>query len=359
MRYPRLTSMLALAVAGTITLALAGCGGSEPTDNAGREPTDNAGTPNSDKKITVYSGRSESLIKPVLEKFTEATGVQVEARYGDTAQMAAQLLEEGDRTSADVFIAQDAGALGAVAKQGLFATLPDDLLARAPAQYRARSGQWVGVTGRARVLVYNPDLVVASDLPASVFELTGPTWRGKLGVAPTNGSFQAAITAIRVGQGDAKATEFLAGLKANGAQIRPNNDQIVLDVADGKLAAGLVNHYYVHEIAKEKGITPEGMKAKLHFFAPGDLGNLVNVSGAGVLKHSAQDPDARALIDYLLGTEAQTHFATEVWEYPMISGVAASSGLPAFSEFKPPAIDLNDLDSLEQTVAIIKESGLA
>lgn len=350
MRNPRLTA--AVLAAGAITLVLAACGGGEPAGST-------AGAPSSDRKITVYSGRSESLTKPVLDTFMQATGITVEARYGDTAQMAAQLLEEGERTSADVFIAQDAGALGAVAKRGLFATLPQELLDRVSAAYRARSGQWVGVTGRARVLAYNPDLVAAADLPGSVFDLTGPTWKGKLGIAPTNGSFQAFVTAVRVGQGDGKASELLAGLKANGAQIRPNNDQIVLDVADGKLAAGLVNHYYVHEIAKEKGVTPESMKAKLHFFAAGDPGNLVNVSGAGMLKHAAQDPDARALIDYLLGTEAQTHFATEVWEYPLINGVAAASGLPAFSDLKPPAIDLNDLDSLEQTVAIIKGSGLA
>jgi iron(III) transport system substrate-binding protein len=349
-RYPRLTPVLALAAAGASTLTLAACGD---------DPAGSGATPGSDKKITVYSGRSESLIKPVLDTFTQATGITVQARYGDTAQMAAQLLEEGERSAADVFIAQDAGALGAVAKKGLLAALPDELLATVPAQYRARSGQWVGVTGRARVLVYNPDLVAAADLPRSVFDLTGPRWRGKLGIAPTNGSFQAFVTAIRVDRGDAKATEFLKGLKANGAQIRPNNDQIVLEVADGKLPAGLVNHYYVHEIAKERGVTPDSMKAKLHFFAAGDPGNLVNVSGAGVLSRSARDPDARALINYLLGTRAQTHFATEVWEYPLVSGVAAAPGLPAFTELKPPAIDLNDLDSLEQTVAVIKGSGLA
>lgn len=350
MRYTRPATVLALVIAGA-TLTLGACGGEEPVGSA-------TGA-SSDKKVTVYSGRSESLIKPVLDGFTKTTGVTVEARYGDTAQMAAQLLEEGERTSAAVFIAQDAGALGAVADRGLFAKLPDDVLGRVPAQYRAGSGEWVGVTGRARVLVYNPDLVAAADLPTSVYDLTGPKWRGKLGIAPTNGSFQAFITAVRVSQGDAKASEFLAGLKANQAQIRSNNDQIVVDVADGKLAAGLVNHYYVHEIAKEKGVPREAMKAKLHFFAPGDAGNLVNVSGAGLLKGASQDPDARALINYLLGTQAQTHFAAEVWEYPLISGVAAAPGLPAFGGLKPPAIDLNDLASLERTVGLIKESGLA
>jgi iron(III) transport system substrate-binding protein len=298
-RHSRLPVAVALGAIGALVLGLAGCGGE--TNEAG------------DKKLTVYSGRGESLVKPVLQKFTAATGIEIEARYGDTAQMAAQLTEEGDRTAADVFIAQDAGGLGAVAKRGLFATLPDDVLAKVPAEFRARSGQWVGVTGRARTLVYNPDLVAAADLPKSVFDVIGPAWRGKIAIAPTNGSFQAFVTSLRVGPGEAKATEFLAGLKANQAQIRANNIEIVQQVADGKIPAGLVNHYYLHEIAKEKGIAPESMKAKLHFFQPGDPGNLVNVSGVGVLTGSADDPDARALVEYLLGTEAQTHFATEVW----------------------------------------------
>lgn len=345
MRRPRLPAAVTLGAIAALVLALAGCG------DGSNEPAD--------KKLTVYSGRGESLIGPVLEKFTKATGIEIEARYGDTAQMAAQLTEEGDRTAADVFIAQDAGGLGAVAKRGLFAKLPDDLLAKVPEEFRARSGEWVGVTGRARTLVYNPDLVSAAELPKSVFDVVGPQWRGKIAIAPTNGSFQSFVTSLRVGPGEEKAAEFLTALKANGVQIRANNIEIVQDVAAGKIPAGLVNHYYLHEIAKERGVPPESLKAKLHFFQPGDPGNLVNVAGVGVLTGSADDPDALALVEYLLGTEAQTHFTNEVGEYPLISGVSAAPGLPAFTEIKPPAIDLNDLDSLEQTVAMIKDVGLA
>jgi iron(III) transport system substrate-binding protein len=350
-RISRVSAAFALAVAAALATGVAACGG---------ESSGEAAAPSAaDKKVTVYSGRSESLVKPVLEKFTQATGIAVEARYGDTAQMAAQLLEEGDKTAAEVFLAQDAGALGTVAKKGLFATLPDAVVTKVPAQYRSRSGQWVGVTGRARALVYNPGMVPTADLPQSVFDLTEPEWRGKVGIAPTNGSFQSFITAIRVEHGDAKATEFLERMKANGAPIRENNVKIVVDVADGKVPAGLVNHYYLHEIAKEKGVAPASLPAKLHFFAAGDVGNLVNVSGVGLLEGATEDPDARALVDYLLGKEAQTYFATEVWEYPLIAGVAAAKGLPAFADLKPPAIDLNDLDSLEQTVSLIKAAGLA
>lgn len=343
MRISWLSGLLVLCV--TAPLGLAACG-DEP-NVAG------------DKRIIVYSGRAEGLVKPVLEMFTKATGIRVETRFGDTAQLASQLMEEGSKSEVDLYLAQDAGALGTVAKQNLFAPLPAEVLAKVPTSFQSRNGHWVGVTGRARTFVYNPDLVAANELPQSVFDLTGPQWRGKVGIAPTNGSFQAFVTSLRVGPGEAKAEEFLNGLKANGALIRPNNIVIVQEVADGKLPAGLVNHYYLHEIAKEKGIAPESMKAKLHFFKPGDPGNLVNVSGVGVLKRSATDADTKALVDYLLGTEAQNYFANQVWEYPVVAGVQAASGLPAFSDLKPPAIDLNDLDSLQQTVALIKKVGLA
>jgi iron(III) transport system substrate-binding protein len=338
--------MLILA-AGALAFGLVACGGED-------EAADQTG----DKKITVYSGRSESLVKPLLEKFTEDTGIEVEARYAGTSAMATQLLEEGDRSPADAFFAQDAGALGAVAKKGLFAELPAATLDKVPASYRAKSGEWVGVTARSRVLVYNPDLVPAAQLPSSVFDLTKPAWKGKVGVAPTNASFQAFITAVRVQHGDAKAEEFLAGLKANDPQIREGNAPILEEVDSGKLAVGLINHYYLGELAKEQGKKPEEMTAKLHFFPNGDTGALVNVAGVGVLKKAAEDPDVRAFVDYLLGADAQKYFAEETFEYPVIAGADAPAGVPALAELKAPAIDLNDLDQLEETIALIKESGL-
>ena len=312
-----------------------------------------------DKSITVYSGRAEALVKPVLDDFQRATGITVNVRYGDTAAMAAQLMEEGERSPADVFLAQDAGALGALAKKGLFAPLPDEVLQKVSTSYRAHGGEWVGVTGRSRVLVYNTAQVPAADLPKSVFELTGPKWSGKVGVAPTNGSFQAFITALRVQHGDARAQQFLADLKANGAVIRENNVQIVNDVADGKLAVGLVNHYYVFGTAKERGTTVDKLPAQLYFFPDGDTGALVNVSGVGVLRKAATDADARALVDHLLGTAAQTYFAEQTYEYPLVAGVPTAPGLPELSSLDAPAIDLNDLDTLQETVQMIKDAGLA
>jgi iron(III) transport system substrate-binding protein len=348
---------LVLVIVGTLLCVLAACGGDGPdADGSGGGAADD-GT--GDKKITIYSGRSEELVKPVLEKFQERTGIDVQARYGDSAQLAAQLLEEADRSPADVFLAQDAGALGVLAKNGIFAPLPQEALVKVPQTYRDENGYWLGVTGRSRVLVYNPDLVSEARLPTSVFDLTGPQWRGKVGIAPTNASFQAFVTAIRVQHGDNTAADFLADLKANGAQIRERNGQIIDDVAAGKLAAGLVNHYYVYEKAEETGASVDDLKARLHFFPDGDSGALVNVSGVGLHRRSADDPDALAFVDYLLGTEAQTYFAEQTFEYPLVSGLPAAAGLPPLTSLHTPPVKLTELDSLEATVVMIKEAGLA
>jgi iron(III) transport system substrate-binding protein len=343
-----LKSAVTTVLAAVLLVGVAACGDND----------DDLASASNDKKITLYSGRSETLVKPLLDKFSEQTGIAVRARYGSSAQMAAQLLEEGDRSPAEMFLAQDAGALGAVNKKGLFAALPAELTAKVPQAYRADDGKWVGVTARSRVLVYNPALVPAGDLPKSVFELTDPKWRGKVAIAPTNGSFQAFVTAVRVQHGEAKAKEFFTALKANDVQIRDNNVAIVTDVDAGKVPLGLVNHYYLGEIAKERGTTPEKLNAKLHFFAAGDSGAMVNVSGVGVLSRSATDTDVRTLLEYLLGTEAQTYFAQQTYEYPVVSGAPAPAYVPALADLKGPSVDLNDLESLETSVALIKETGL-
>ncbi|WP_245685322.1 iron ABC transporter substrate-binding protein [Streptomyces yerevanensis] len=351
--------LLASALGGLLALGATACGGQTTQTEAARAEADRAEAhPGTDDKITVYSGRSESLVKPVLEDFQEARGITVEVRYGDTAQMAAQLQEEGSRSPADVFLAQDAGALGAVAAKGLFAKLPDEVLDRVPAAYRDEGGEWVGVTGRVRTMAYNADQVAKADLPKSVFELTEPEWKGKVGIAPTNGSFQAFITAMRVEHGDARTREFLDGLKANDAQIREGNAPIVADVNSGKLASGLVNHYYVYELAKEEGTTVDALKAKNHFFPDKNIGSLVNVSGVGVLDKADDDPDVREFVDYLLGNQAQTYFAEQTYEYPLIDGVGPAPGLPSLSSLNAPDIDLNDLDDLATTIEMIRESGL-
>lgn len=305
--------------------------------------------------ITVYSGRSENLVAPVLKMFTTATGIEVEARYGNTAEMAAAILEEGDNSPADIYYAQDAGALGALEAAGRFAPLPAETLDIVDPRFRSASGAWTGVTGRARVLVYNTGELTEADLPATVQELTAEEWNGKVAWAPTNGSFQAFITAMRVLDGDDAARAWLQGMIDNGAVTFEGNADIVRAIAAGEIATGLVNSYYIYEVGAEEG---KELPVANHFFEAGNVGSLVNVSGLGILKTAANPDGALALANYLLGEEAQTYFADSTFEYPLLAGVPTAPGLPPLAELQSPEIDLGSLADLEGTLAMLADVGL-
>lgn len=308
-----------------------------------------------EETLTLYSGRSEELVGPLIDQFTEDTGIQVDVRYGDTAEVAATILEEGNNSPADVFFAQDAGALGALDQEGRLADLPQDVLDLAPQRYRSPDGKWVGVSGRARVLVYNTGVLSESDLPASVYDLTADEWDGRLGWAPTNGSFQAFVTAMRVIDGDEATLQWLRDMKDNGIRDYPNNTAIVEAAGRGEIDAGLVNHYYLFRFLEEQG---EGFAARNHYFEAGDPGVLVNVAGAAVI-NTSDDPDlAERFIEYLLSEEAQRYFAGETYEYPLIDGVEIHPELVPLSELDPPDIDLSDISDLEGTLELLREAGV-
>ncbi|MCH8560714.1 iron ABC transporter substrate-binding protein [Nesterenkonia sp. DZ6] len=321
------------------------------------EPASNGDETSAEQEsLVLYSGRNEELIQPLIDTFSEETGIEVEVRYGDTAELAAQLLEEGEGSPADVFLAQDAGALGAVAEAGLFEELDAELLEQVPEAYRDAENQWVGVSGRARTLIYNTDTVEEADLPESVDELTAPEYAGRVGVAPTNASFQSFVTAHRELEGEEATQTFLDDLAANDPQIREGNGEIVTDVANGVIEMGLVNHYYLYGRAKELGEDPAELNVANHLFSGGDVGSLVNVAGVGVL--NSENEAAATLAEFMLSTEGQTYFAEETAEYPMIEGVDGPEGMPSLEELDAPDIDLNRLDDLETSVEMIVESGL-
>ena len=361
----RPTRTAALVAALALTTGLAACGddGESTTDAEDNGATagagDAAGTAGeSDGTLTLYSGRNEELVGPVIDMFTEETGIEVEVRYGGTAEMAAQLLEEGDSSPADAFLAQDAGALGAVSAEGMLEGIHQETLDLVPETYRSADNTWVGVTGRSRVLIYNTSAVSAEELPESVFELTEPEWEGRVGIAPTNASFQAFVTAMRIQHGEDVARQWLEDLAANDPQIREGNGLIVADVNDGVVDTGLVNHYYLYELAEEQGVTVDEMDAAHHFFPDGDTGALVNISGVGLVGEQP-DGDAQAFVDYLLSTAGQEYFRGETHEYPLVEGVDAEEGLPALDDLEVPDIDLNDLEDLQTTVEMISEAGLS
>ena len=239
--------------------------------------------------IVVYSGRSEELVGPLFEQFTEDTGIEVEARYGDSAEMASLILTEGENSPADVFFTQDAGALGAVAEEGLLTTLGEDLLGRVDERFRSASGEWVGVSGRARVVAYNTEALTEADLPDSILDFTDPEWAGRIGWAPTNGSFQAFVTALRVIEGEDAAREWLEGIQANDPMVYDGNAAALEAVAAGEVDVAFINHYYLHQRLAEE---PDSAAAN-HFLTDGDPGALVNVAGAGILGRRRTPPRPR------------------------------------------------------------------
>jgi iron(III) transport system substrate-binding protein len=334
-------------------IALAGCAGaSAPTATSSRpEATGDA----SEGELVVYSGRNEELVGPLIDRFIDETGVQAQVRYGETAELAATILEEGENSPADVFFAQDAGALGAVAGEGLLAELPQDLLERVDSRFRSPERTWVGVSGRARVVVYNTEALAASDLPDSIFGFTDPEWRGRIGWAPTNGSFQAFVTALRVLEGDDRAREWLQGVEANEPNVYEDNTAALEAVAAGEVDVAFINHYYLFRKLAEEG---EDYPAANHFLAGGDPGALVNVAGAGILNGSEHPDAAERFVEYLLSDDAQQYFADETFEYPLVEGVDANEALPALSEIETPAIDLSNLADLEGTLELMREAGV-
>lgn len=321
----------------------------EPSSTAGGTPVGEAGD------ATIYCGRNETLVGPLLTQLEGLTGVDLDVRYGDSGELAATILEEGDSSPASVFFSQDAGLLGLLAGEGRLAELPADLLERVDPRFRSPDGLWVGLSGRARVLVYNTDALTEADLPTSVLQLTDPKWSGKIGWAPTNASFQSFVTALRLLEGEDAARTWLEGIIANEPEVFDGNAAVVRAVGEGELEVGLVNHYYLYEIKQEEG---DDFPIANHFFSAGDPGSLVNVAGVGLLASAPDVEQGLAVIDALLSTEAQTYFAEKTFEYPLIEGVPTAEGLPALSEIESPDLDLSALSDLAATQQLLADVGL-
>lgn len=341
MRLPRPTIALAAV---TATLVLAGCSPSAETP----EPDE--------RSLVVYSGRDEELVGPLLDAFEAASGITVKVRYANSIEMAAQLLEEGDRTPAQVFLSQEAGALGALSDAGLLSELPADITEAVDPQYTSADGTWVGLTGRARVIAYDGEELTESDVPTSVFDLTDPRWKGQVGIAPTNASFQSFVTALRVLEGEEATEAWLRGLVANDAQIFPRNGAILEAVNTGAIDVGLINHYYWFQQAAEVGA--ENMRAQLRYGEPGTASALVNVTGAGILAPSADNAEALEFLRYLLSTEGQGYFVAQTTEYSVVPDGPTPADAPALDDIRGPELDFADLADLDGTIALLQKVGL-
>jgi iron(III) transport system substrate-binding protein len=345
-RAPALLAALALALVALATAATAAATAERRSGNSAAQAT----------TLTIYSGRAESFVQPLFDQFTKETGIKLAVRYGDSAALAATLLEEGGNSPADVFFAQDAGALGAVASEGRLAVLPQTTLRKVATRFRAAGKRWVGISARARVVAYNTEVLKETDLPAQIWGYTSPRFKGKLGLPPTNASFQAFVTAMRLRAGDDRTRDWLLALKANDVKFYSGNSQVLSAIASREIEVGFVNHYYLYQLKEQRPTAPVAN----HFLTGKDPGALINVAGAGIVTSSKQKAAARRLLDFLLRKSSQRFFARSPGraEYPLAGGALPRPGLPPLAKIEGARINLGALGpQLARTLRLLSEVG--
>jgi iron(III) transport system substrate-binding protein len=315
-----------------------------------------ATAPTQTTSLTIYSGRDAAFVQPVMDRFTKETGIALNVRYASSAALATALVEEGKNSPADVYWSQEPGTLGLVAARGLLARLPQSTVGKVPARFSTPSRRWVGTTARSRVLVYNTQRVTAQQLPRSVWGLTNARWKGKIGIAPTNASFQAFLGATIHLYGEARVRDWLRGLATNDVKFYPNNTSVVQAVGRGDVEVGLVNHYYLYNLLAD---TPS-LPVRNHWFRSGDPGNLVLAAGVGIVSSSSKSATALRFVSFVHSKWAQRRMARGpgAAEYPVIKGVPRRPGLPALSEIKGPKYNLGRLSTdIAPAVRLLLELG--
>ena len=326
-----------------VVVLAAACGSDEPSVPG----------PNNPGNLTIYTAREESLVGPMIKQFEDATGIDVGVRYGSNAGLAATIQEEGSNSPADVFFATDPGLLGSMSN--LFSVLPSSILDQVPAQTRSREGQWVGVSGRARVIVYNTEKLTEADLPDSILDFTDQKWKGRIGWPPNNGSFQAFVTAMRVNLGEDVTRRWLEGIQDNDPKAYPKNTPIVQAVAQGEIDVGFVNHYYLYRFLEEEG---ESFPARNYHPKGKDLGAVILVNGAGILATSQDKENAERFLNFMLSQVGQQHFTNQTFEYPLIEGVKTNPGLTPLDQIELPDVDLSLLSDVKGTQDLLRDVGI-
>jgi iron(III) transport system substrate-binding protein len=335
----RWSSVFCLGIAAG--LLAAGCGDSS-SDSGG--------------SLTLYSSQHEPMTEALVAGFEEENGAEVEVRYGEDEGLASQIEQEGDASPADVFLAENSPPLELLADKGLLAEVDSSTLEKVPSRYSSASGHWVGVAARETVMVYDPDLITADELPASILDLAKPEWDGKLAIAPSEPDFVPIVSAIEKLDGEAAAKSWLEGF-ADNAKRYNDNEGIIAAANDGQIGGGIVNHYYWYEAVAEEG--KGEVTSKLHYFGNEDPGALVNVSGAGALD-SSDDPElAQEFLAYIVSEEGQRAMTKSGdWEYPLNTAVAPPQGLKPFDSLEPPKVSPADLGDGSAPLELMQQVGL-
>lgn len=345
----KIKSLLVILTIFTLSILITGCGttGEKP---AAKETQEEKET----KELVVYSGRKEPLIKPVVEQFEKETGIKVTVRYGGASELANAIMEEGKSPRGDVFIANDAGTLEKLKSQGLLTPNNSEAVKKVPEQYRAADGSWVGVSGRARVIMYNTNLVKESELPKSVFDLTDTKWKKQVALAKSsNESLIGHVTAVRLVKGDNAAEDWLKGLAANEAQFLKGHTEVRKAVGSGEFKLGVVNHYYYH-LEKQDG-SPVGVIYPDQ--GADQMGVPMNIAGAAIIKGAKQEEAAVEFVNFLLQPKTQELFAKLNYEMPVIDGVPVHEA-KALKEFKQSTANLQQLgQELDKTIDLLEKVG--
>ncbi|WP_405045105.1 iron ABC transporter substrate-binding protein [Paraburkholderia sp.] len=307
--------------------------------------------------ITLYNAQHEQVVNQLAKDFEQQTGIDVKIRSGEGPALAAQLVAEGEKTPADVYFTENSPELMLLEEKGLLAPVKPSTLADVPAHYNSPAGQWVGVTARENVLVYNTAKLQAAQLPQSIFDLAKPEWKGKIGIAPSDADFLPLVDAVLAAKGEAATLDWLKGLKTN-AQIFDDDEGVVAAVNRGGVATGIINNYYWDRLHAEIG--DKKTRSAVAHFADGDVGALVNVSGAAAMK-SAHNPDgAQKFLAYLVSERAQKLMAQGhiSFEYPLRPGVQGDPINKPFDQLHPPALTIQQLGDDSQAGRLLRQAGL-
>ena len=307
--------------------------------------------------ITLYNGQHEQTTQAIVDAFTKATGISVKLRSGDEASLASQIIQEGSSSPADVFYAENTPALLNLDEKQLFAPVDGATLAATPATYSAPDKGWVGVSARVSALIYNTKALTPAQLPKSILELGQSAWKGKIGIAPGETDFGPVISSVASATGYDAAVAWLKGLKANaGDKDFPSNEALVAAIDRGDVQAGVIDTYYWYRAQQEQG----SVNSAVAFFAPGDAGYVLNISGAAVLKSSKHQADAQKLVAFLAGARGEQIIAHSFsFEYPLATGVAADPKLPPLATLKPNAISIASIGDGSASVGLLEKAQLA
>lgn len=307
--------------------------------------------------LILYSAQHPQTVKVLAADFQKQSGIAVKIRSGEGPALTAQLVAEGKASPADVYLASNSPELMRLEGRDMLSPVAAGTMAETPAQFSSAKGQWVGLMARENVLVYNLKLATADSLPASLMDLAAPAWKGKLAIAPSDGDFLPLVSAVLALKGEPATLAWLKGLRTN-AQMFDDNEGVVAAVNRGAVALGVINSYYWARLKTELG--DKGMYSALHHFGNGDVGALINVCGAGILKSAKNTDAAQKFLAYMVSERAQTLFASNsiTYEYPLRPGVASSKLLKPFGDLNPPALSVEKLGDNSQAARLLRAAGL-